>query len=390
MYRPFIVFCTLILQVFFSHSQQIPLELLRSIPTAIPYANLSADARASGMGEIGVVAAAPYYSSAQTQNPALLARGNRIALIRFNHAPQFKEYLDSYPHYLSDIGLAVSVAHRHVLGLKSRTFFLGESVSLDPWGERVTVSEATYLQQSLSYGFLASNNISFGLNFNTFKTKETQRLALPPVDPRIPYQPIHSYSLDLGFNYRSVLYQDELNSWQGELGFALRNLGPKVSQYEGFPEFVPAQMLLGFRASWQHYLAPETQLNIDLACQLDKLLVPANGDNLDELTAVQGWLQSFTDAENGFQEELWEINRSVGAEIRVEHFKWLLAIRGGLFREHPVKGGRQQDMLGFSVGRGGFRFHYAYSAPFFRNEFVSTQKVSIEWLFEFEVDKKQS
>jgi hypothetical protein len=89
----------------------------------------------------------------------------------------------------------------------------------------------------------------------------------------------------------------------------------------------------------------------------DKVIV--KGMNPD-VSPIQGMIQSFYDAPNGFSEEMMEINFSVSAEY---WYNKLFAVRAGYFYESPNKGDRQFFTVGAGLRYNVFGFDFSYLIP---------------------------
>ena len=153
-----------------------------------------------------------------------------------------------------------------------------------------------------------------------------------------------------------------------ELAFGanISNIGNKISYTEtSTRDFIPINLRLG------------TALNADLddynkisfAFDLNKLLVPTPpiyndsiNDQIDfgkdpNVSVVSGIFQSFGDAPGGFNEEMREINFSVGTEYWYDN---QFAIRAGYFNEHNTKGGRKFFTFGSGVKYNVFALDFSY------------------------------
>ena len=114
-------------------------------------------------------------------------------------------------------------------------------------------------------------------------------------------------------------------------------------------DFIPTNLRLG----------PTLKVNIDefnslaFSIDLNKLLVPTppiydTAGNIikgkdPDVSVVQGMLQSFYDAPDGFSEELKEITLSIGAEYIYNN---VFAVRTGFFHEAKMKGNRRYLTFG--------------------------------------------
>lgn len=77
--------------------------------------------------------------------------------------------------------------------------------------------------------------------------------------------------------------------------------------------------------------------------EFNKLLVPTLFEDQLNSNLIQGIFSSFSDAPNGFSEELKEITWAVGMEYR---FQNKFTLRSGYFKESPNKGFRQYFTFG--------------------------------------------
>ena len=75
------------------------------------------------------------------------------------------------------------------------------------------------------------------------------------------------------------------------------------------------------------------------------------------MSVVSGIFQSFGDAPGGFNEEMREINFSVGTEYWYDN---QFAIRAGYFNEHNTKGGRKFFTFGSGVKYNVFALDFSY------------------------------
>ena len=142
----------------------------------------------------------------------------------------------------------------------------------------------------------------------------------------------------------------------------MSNIGSKISFYgDDESQFLPANLRLG-----ASLLIPVDEYNrFTLTADANKLLVPtvprqeegeSNSDYQDrvrreysDVSSISGLFKSFSDAPDGFKEELEEVQWSIGAEY-VYHDQF--SLRAGYHHESENKGNRTY----FTVG-GGFRMN---------------------------------
>jgi hypothetical protein len=174
--------------------------------------------------------------------------------------------------------------------------------------------------------------------------------------------------------------------WRG--GFNLSNLGSKITYDAGGQEnFLPTNLAVG--AGFDFIIDGDNTLALN--AQINKLLVPTprdmdgdgdidsiDNDLYQKIGFFEGMFQSFSDAPDGFSEELQEINWSLGAEYA---FRDQFMLRTGYFNESNLKGFRKF----FSLGAG-FRYNnmqvdlsYLFSVARINNPLENTLRFSLSF-----------
>ncbi len=88
-------------------------------------------------------------------------------------------------------------------------------------------------------------------------------------------------------------------------------------------------------------------------------MVPSPDENNQspDKTLIPGMFGSFSDAPDGFSEEMKELIIAVGAEY---WYNDIFAIRAGYFNEHELKGARKYFTAGVGFKYTKFAFDFAY------------------------------
>ncbi len=151
----------------------------------------------------------------------------------------------------------------------------------------------------------------------------------------------------------------------------ISNIGNKISYSESEqPEFIPTNLRLG--SAYTMTLDPYNKLV--LSTNLNKLLVPtppiivtdSNGVQTrikgmnQNVSVMQGMIQSLYDAPGGASEKLKEITISVGSEY---WYRDQFAIRGGYFNESAMKGNRKYFTVGFGLKMTLLTLDFSYLVP---------------------------
>ena len=349
----------------------------RVITTAVPFLTIASDARAAGMGDMGVATSTDVFS--QQWNPAKFAFADRKMGIGVSYTP----YLESI---ITDIALLNASFYNKIddqsaFALSLRYFTLGEIILRQTPGEegRPVKPNEFALDGSYSLKLSPTFSMSVGGRFISSNLKFQD-------DATVDSQAGSSFAVDVSGYYRSR--EKAYNSFDGRwrAGFNFSNIGGKI-QYDagGQENFLPANMKLG--AGFDFILDQDNV--IGLTTEFNKLLVPTpkdfNGDQIIDATdneeyqnisAFSGVFKSFGDAPDGFGEELKEMTWALGAEyIYQDSFM----VRTGYFNESEDKGSRKFFTLG-----AGFRFRmtqidlsYLFATSQVRNPLENTLRFSL-------------
>ena len=361
----------------------------RVISPGVPFLLVAADARAAGMGDMGVATSSDAFS--QQWNPAKYAFSTDAQGFSVSYTP----YLTNL---VNDISLA-QVTYYNKLNERSafagslRYFGLGE-IQLRQTGEPTenfqTVSPNEFAIDG-SYSLKLSEKFSMAIAGRFINSN--LKVALDNNDS----SSASSFAVDVAgfFQSEEIAYNNFNGRWRA--GFNIQNLGPKISyDNDKFNDnFLPANLKIGTGFDFILDEYNKVALNVEL----NKLLVPTpqnpdlNGDgtitpaeynqNVDNYRSI-GWtsgvFKSFGDAPGGVSEEMKEFTYSVGAEYLYQDS---FAMRMGYFHESPLKGARQF----FSLGAG-FKYNvvkvdvsYLFSASKVNNPLENTLRFSLTFNF---------
>jgi hypothetical protein len=204
---------------------------------------------------------------------------------------------------------------------------------------------ATYAQQ-------LGKNFSMGLTLKYISSN----LAGNAVVNGISLKPGRTVAGDISAYYRKQLKNEDTGSdltWS--LGAVLSNLGGKVSYGSGAEaSFIPTNIKIGGGLSY----TGDGRNRFNVILDASKLMVPTPhaGVNVNTKATLSGIFGSFSDAPDGFKEELQEVAVAVGAEY---WYNGVFALRGGYFGENKNKAGRK-----FFTAGAGARFMKNYGVDF--------------------------
>ncbi len=350
----------------------------RVITTAVPFLTIAADARAAGMGDIGVATSVDAFS--QQWNPAKYAFAERKIGIGLSYTP----YLESI---ITDISLLNAnfynkIDDRSAFAISLRYFTLGEIELRQFANDPGTLAKPNELALDGSYALKLSDQFSMSVGGRFIRSN----LRIPQADNATDSQAASSFAVDISGFYRSreVAYNSFDGRWRA--GFNLSNLGGKIQYDEGGQEnFLPTNMKLG--VGFDFILDQDNVLGI--TTEFNKLLVPTprdfDGDGdvdaddnaeYQDISFLNGVFESFGDAPDGFSEELKEFTWALGAEYVYQDS---FMLRTGYFNESEEKGSRKFFTLG-----AGFKFKatqidlsYLFSSSQVRNPLENTLRFSL-------------
>lgn len=322
-------------------------DIFNPINTSVTSQSIAPDARAAGMGDVGVATDPDVVS--QYWNPAKYPFTISRAGVALNYTPWLRQLV-------SDMDLAYLAGYYRIgdysaISGSLRYFSLGEvyaSSSMDG-GADMTINPYE-MSVDLGYSLMLSETFSLGAAVRWIYSDLTY-------DYTEDTSPGSAFAADL-----SLYYQNYLNLGSREcqlgLGMNISNIGSKIN-FGGSDnsEFIPTNLRLG-----ASLMIPIDEYNrFTIAADANKLLVPTypkqeEGESLEDyqqrvqkdyydVSSISGIFKSFGDAPRGFEEELEEIQWSVGAEY-VYHDQF--AVRAGYHHESETKGNRKY----FTVGAG--------------------------------------
>lgn len=325
------------------------LDMFNPVNTSVTSQMIAPDARAAGMGDVGV-ATDPDVNS-QYWNPAKYPFCISRAGVALNYTPWLRQLV-------SDMDLAYLSGYYRIgdysaVSASLRYFSLGEvmtnydSTTGESSGMTINPYEMSF---DVAYSLMLSEKFSIAAAVRWIYSDLTYNYT----DDTSPGS---AFAADIACYYNNYI---NIGARECQLGIGLNisNIGSKIT-FGGSEdsEFIPTNMRLGVAL-----MVPIDEYNrFTIAADANKLLVPTypkleDGESSEEydqrvqkeyydVSSISGIFKSFGDAPGGFKEELQEVNWSVGAEY-VYNDKFTL--RAGYHHESENKGNRKY----FTVGAG--------------------------------------
>ncbi len=367
-------------------------ESKRVITTAVPFILIAADARAAGMGDIGVSSSADAFS--QQWNPAKYA----FAISKQGIGVTYTPYLSSLVNdiFLGNLTYYNRINERSAVAASLRYFSLGDidlRNTADETALTVSPNEFTF---DVSYALKLSERISMAVAGRYLSSD----LKIP--SDNIDAKAASSFAVDIAAFYQSeeIAYNDFDGRWR--TGINISNIGPKIKYDEaGQENNLPTNLALG--GGFDFILDEYNKIGIQ--AEVNKLLVPTpqdpdlNGDgtitddernqNLQDyqnISFFSGMFKSFGDAPDGFSEELKEFTWALGAEY---WYQDVFAFRTGYFNESEEKGSRKFLSLGagFKYTAINIDISYLFSTSKVKSPLEGTLRFGLTFNFGDEYDE---
>ncbi len=339
------------------------------ITVAVPFLSFAPDSRGAALGDAGVASSADEYST-QWNNGKLAFIEDDLGF-SFSYSPWLGNIVD-------DMSLNFLTFHKKLnrietIGISMRYFDLGEIQLTNSNGDAIGLENPREASVDGTYSRKLSENIGVGLTARYIWSNLSGNITGAP-DARAG----QSIAIDLGFYYTKDIIFSGKNS-NISFGAHLSNFGRKITySNDSNEDFIPTNLRLG--GAFTTDIDPYNSITFLL--DFNKLLVPtpplylldsdgefetdANGDPIisagkdPNRPLLSGTFGSFTDAPNGFREEMQEIMISTGLEYK---YRSAFAVRVGYFHEHANKGNRQYFTAGLGFKYQVFGIDFSYLVP---------------------------
>ena len=348
----------------------------RVVTTGVPFIMITADARAAGMGELGVATSADNYS--QYWNPAKYAFVSNEKGIGLSYTPYLSKLVDDI--FLGNILFFKKIDDRSSWATGLRYFSLGE-IQFNEFiaGSIVDqgIERPSELTLDLSYALKLSNEFSMSV---------AGRFIYSDLKVAVDADTSSASSLgiDISAFYQSEIFKMSSNSALIRSGINISNIGPRLNYESGTQKsFIPTNLRLG---AGLDILFDDDNI-LGFYTEFSKLLVPTpvaiydSNQNLlgykqPDIDFINGIFRSFSDAPGGLSEELSEITMAFGLEYC---FQDSLSIRTGFFNESQNKGSRRYLTMGAGFNLNFFKIDlsYLFSTSRVRNPLENTIRFSL-------------
>ena len=308
------------------------------VRTAVTSQSIAPDARAGGMGDVGVATDPDVHS--QYWNPAKYPFTISRAGFAINYTPWLRKLTTGIA--LLDAAGYIRLGDYQALSASLRYFTLGEvqaeeNMSVKPYELGVDVAYSRMLSEKFSAA-VALRYIYSDISGHYDDSSE----------------PGSAFAADIAMYYNTYVMMGQ-RECQLAWGLNINIIGCKISYGDDRSFFIPTNLRLGLS-----YMIPLNEYNrISFSADVNKLLVPSmplqRPDETDEdyqqrlddeyynKSSISGIFTSFGDSERGFKGEMEELQWSIGAEY-VYNEKFVL--RAGYHHESKMQGNCKYATVG--------------------------------------------
>ena len=311
----------------------------QQIQTAVPILRFSPDARGSAMGDAGVATSPDV--NATFWNPSKLAFLEKEWNFGLSYSSVFRQLTnDMWFGYFS---AAKKLNEKQSIGISSRYFEKGEISVINQQNNQ----RNTFLGYDFTLDGTFAQKISDKLSVaGTFRYIRSRQIFFESPTSYITSTQ-NTSAVDISMFYKTDFTINEKQvDWT--FGANISNIGAPMSYRANISEYLPTNLAIG--TAFNHHLNATNSFM--LAFDVNKLLVPtpnpANPTPNPQKSVLSSIFSSFSDAPNGFSEEMQELILSLGAEYS---YKNRLKLRGGYYQESRNKGNNRYFTFGAGVER---------------------------------------
>lgn len=364
-------------------------DCINTILTAVPFLRIVSDARSGAMGDVGIGLSPD--ANAMHFNQSKLVLAEQPLGISATYTPWLRS-LGLNDVYLAYLTGYYKLDDLQAIGVGLRYFSLGDINFTDENGNPTGTGRPNEFEVTAAYSRVLTEKLSaaVGAKFIYSNLASGQQVDGTIIDAGT------AGAADISFTYKTEV---EANGNDSDLmiGLAVTNIGSKITYTNAAnsqKDFLPTN--LGIGAGWTFNFDNYNSLTI--ATDVNKLLVPTRCFENDQTTEsecdsdgngvhdwreaspISGMFSSFSDAPNGFDEELKELMFSFGLEYWYDQ---QFAVRTGYFTESRSKGDRHYFTVGLGLKYNIFGLNFSYLVPTTnqRNPLDNTLRFSL--LFDF-------
>jgi len=321
------------------------------VTSAVPFLRISPDARAGGMGDVGIATAAD--ASSGFWNLAKTPFAKDKMSITASYTPWLSD-LKLNDVYLASLAGYYQLDETQAISASLRYFSLGNIQFTDFSGNQLQSFRPREFAFDAGYARKLSSKMGLGVALRYISSD----LAGGSVNG-VTYKKGTAIAGDIHWYYKGT--NSEGNGF--DYGATLTNLGSKISYTSDASQkdYIPANLGLGIAYNKKF----DADNKITFGLDINKLMVPTPPSATDSASlvdyrskgVVSSWFSSFGDAG---KDELKEATLALGSEY---WYKDQFAFRAGYFYENKIKGDRRYFTLGAGLKYNMMGLNFSYLLP---------------------------
>ena len=329
----------------------------QGITTATPFLLIISDARAGGMGDVGVATSSDAFSIFHNASKTAFSK-NEIN-VGVSYTPWLRNLTDDI--FAGNLSYIQKFKENAAFGVDLKYFSLGRIELTNNFGISTGSINPSELAITGTYAMKLSETFSMGVGLKYINSN---------LDVSNNLNAINSFAVDVSAFYRSE--EKSYGNFNGRYRFGVNvtNIGPKVEYTPGVSNFIPTNGKLG--AGFDFIFDDRNLIGINL--EFTKLLVPSSPNS------TRGWFEGmFTSlVDRSFNEELKEVTWALGAEYT---YNKTFALRTGYFHESEEKGQRQYLTMGagFKIRVFSLDLSYLINTSSINNPLENTLRFSLSF-----------
>lgn len=395
--------------------------VVNTVTTAVPFLRINPDARAGGMGDVGI--ATPADPNSLFSNPSRMAFNERDFGFAVSFTPWLKALVNDI--YMAGLSGYYKVKEKQTVQLGVKYFSLGNITFTDYQGQEIGQFRPNEFSIDAGYARKLGNDFALAATLRFIYSNLTN----VGVDG-VPTFPGYAGAADISWSYQHTFKQDNAKmSHDLFAGMNISNIGNKISYTRNArnSDYIPTNLGVGLG----YRLNIDEKNGIGIYMDVNRLMVPTpqpqtiptefagdttssvinpeydkDGDGIGDWkqrSPITGMFTSFHDAPgqlykdaNGnvtrvkgsrAKEELRETSIGIGLEYM---YNKQFGVRFGYFYEPRSKGNRQFLTAGLTVKYSivGLNFSYLIPTTIQRNPLDNTLRFSL--LFDFKKGGKKA
>ena len=324
------------------------------VTSAVPFLRISPDARAGGMGDVGIATSPD--ANASFWNLAKAPFAASRTSIAATYTPWLKD-LGLNDVYLASLAGYHRLNEEQAVSASIRYFSLGNIQFTDFAGNDLQSFRPREFSVDFGYSRKLSERLGAGIALRYINSNLAGGQAVNGVQ----YKSGNAVAADLSLFHSGADETGRGLNW----GITLSNLGTKISYTSDAQQkdYIPANLGLGAAYTWVFDETSRFTAGLDI----NKLMVPTPPSLSDDSTlldyrnksVINSWFSSFGDA-GGMGNEIKEYQVSVGGEYS---YNDQFMARAGYFYENKFKGNRKYFTVGVGLKYNVFGLNFSYLVP---------------------------